>query len=176
MVPTRAKGKAEHSIVIIGAGPTGLGAASALQEAGHDNWVLVERDDTVGGLARSFRDERGFTWDIGCHVVFSHYDRFTQALDGLFAPGGWLHHDRASWIHILGTWVPYPFQANIRYLPPRPLELCLAGLRSVARRPAAPEFSDFDDFIVRTLGEGIADVFMRPYNKKVWGFQPSKSQ
>ena len=47
-------------IVIIGAGPTGLGAAWRLNEAGYDNWQLVESTDHAGGLASSFVDEKGF--------------------------------------------------------------------------------------------------------------------
>ena len=59
-------------LVIVGAGPTGLGAAHRLQERGHDDWVVLETSDGVGGLARSFTDAAGFTYDIGGHVLFSH--------------------------------------------------------------------------------------------------------
>ena len=57
-------------IVIIGAGPTGLGAAHMLQKSGFRDWVMYERCESVGGLAASFMDERGCTWDLGGHVVF----------------------------------------------------------------------------------------------------------
>ena len=43
--------------------------------------MLVEREATVGGLARSFRDEHGCTWDIGGHVVFSHYEYVHTVID-----------------------------------------------------------------------------------------------
>ena len=32
-------------IVIIGGGPTGLGAAIRLRELGHTNWLLLEKED-----------------------------------------------------------------------------------------------------------------------------------
>ena len=38
-------------IVIVGAGPTGLGAGYRLAELGHDDWDIFERTDHVGGLA-----------------------------------------------------------------------------------------------------------------------------
>lgn len=43
----------------------GLGAAWRLHEIGHDNWICFEENPTVGGLARTITDERGFLWDIG---------------------------------------------------------------------------------------------------------------
>ena len=51
------------SIVIIGAGPCGLGAAWRLHELGIDNYRLFEKNDHVGGLSASFADAQGFTWD-----------------------------------------------------------------------------------------------------------------
>ena len=51
--------------------------------------LIPERDDAVGGLSRSFVDERGFTWDIGGHVIFSHYPLYTRLLDELLTPAGW---------------------------------------------------------------------------------------
>ena len=54
-----------NKIAIIGAGPTGLGAAFRLTELGLSNFTVFEASDHAGGLASSFRDEAGFTWDIG---------------------------------------------------------------------------------------------------------------
>ena len=67
--------------LIIGAGPTGLGAAIRLQELGENSFAVLEANDYVGGLSASFKDEHGFTWDIGGHVIFSHYPYFDQLLD-----------------------------------------------------------------------------------------------
>ncbi len=158
-------------IIIVGAGPAGLGAARMLQESGFGDWTLYERTDRVGGLAGSFVDERGFTWDLGGHVVFSHYDRFTSLLDDLLGPTGWIEHERESWIRLMGRWVPYPFQNNLHRLPERERAECLAGLMKAAANRRAEPFADFDDFIVRTFGGAIADLFMRPYNWKAWGYR-----
>jgi len=70
-------------IVIIGGGPTGLGAAYRLHELGYDNWVLYEKYDYVGGHASSHVDARGFVWDEGGHVIFSHYPYFDKLVDDM---------------------------------------------------------------------------------------------
>jgi protoporphyrinogen oxidase len=69
----------EPRFVILGAGPTGLGAGYRLKELGRRNFTLYDRNPYVGGLAHSFTDEKGFTWDIGGHVMFSHYSSATTA-------------------------------------------------------------------------------------------------
>jgi protoporphyrinogen oxidase len=169
-MPTHIQGP----IVILGGGPTGLGAAHLLNLAGFDDWVLYERDDEVGGLSRSFRDDRGFNWDIGGHVVFSHYDIFTRLLDGLLGPDGWFEHQRECWVRVAGRWVPYPFQNNIRHLSREDCARCLEGLIRAALARSAVRPANFAEFISATFGEGIAELFMRPYNRKVWAYDPAK--
>ena len=74
-------GRSSPRIVVIGAGPTGLGAAHRLQELGHDDFVVLEANAEVGGLARSVVDDAGFTFDIGGHVLFSHYGYYDRVVD-----------------------------------------------------------------------------------------------
>ena len=45
-----------RKILILGAGPTGLGAARRLLELGHADWAVCERNPYAGGLSASFRD------------------------------------------------------------------------------------------------------------------------
>lgn len=68
-------------ILIVGAGPTGLCAAYRLKELGYTNWQLLEKSLAAGGLATSVTDAKGFTWDIGVHVLFSHFGFFDALLD-----------------------------------------------------------------------------------------------
>lgn len=157
-------------IIIIGAGPTGLGAAWRLHEIGGLDWTLLEANSYAGGLAASFQDDNGFTWDIGGHVQFSHYQYFDDVMDRLLAPEEWLHHERESYVRVSDTFVPYPFQLNFRHLPKDQVVACLVGLaRAVAAGPGKVP-GNFMDWILQTFGEGVADVFMRPYNRKVWAY------
>lgn len=53
---------------------------------------------------------------------------------------------------------------------------CLDGMIDAAleARVANTKPKDFDEWIVRMMGTGIADLFMRPYNYKVWAVPTTK--
>lgn len=153
-------------IIILGAGPCGLGAAYHLHKLGYTNWQLYERNSYVGGLSTSFIDDKGFTWDIGGHVLFSHYDYFDNAVAEALGDA-YYEHQRESWVRILQTWVPYPFQNNIRHLPDDALQKCVEGLRNL--RGSSLQSTNFREWLDTVFGNGIVKYFMEPYNNKVWG-------
>jgi protoporphyrinogen oxidase len=156
-------------ILIVGAGPTGIGAAYRLKKLGYTNFRVIEASSTAGGLASSYTDDKGFTWDIGGHVQFSHYDYFDEAMDVALGKDGWLHHERESWVWMAERFVPYPFQNNLRYLPPELIAKATRGLATRPPRTPSPT-QDFGTWVLQTFGEGIRDIFMAPYNYKVWAF------
>ena len=157
-------------ILILGAGCTGLGAAYRLHELGHYNFLVLEANSYPGGLSASFVDEKGFTWDLGGHVQFSHYDYFDDLMERAL-PGAWLQHVRQSYIWIRGKFVPYPFQNNLRHLPPHDLSACIKGLVHAQQKGHQPP-ANFHDWILESFGQGIADTFLLPYNFKVWAHPP----
>lgn len=152
-------------IAILGAGPTGLGAAYRLAELGHGSWEIYEREDHVGGLASSFVDPHGFIWDHGGHVMFSHYSYFDDLVERMLRDD-YDEHMREAWVWLHGRFVPYPFQNNIHRLPRDVFLECIMGIIE-AQRTIMPK-EDFGQYIAAVFGEGIADHFMRPYNFKVW--------
>jgi len=158
-------------IAIVGAGPTGLGAAYRLAQLGHADFTIYERNTWPGGLAASFRDAAGFTWDIGGHIQFSHYDDFDRAMDATMG-SDWLSHQRESWVWIRDRFIPYPFQNNTHFLPDAEKRACLLGL--VRRRNGdAGQPRNFEEWIRASFGDGIAETFMLPYNAKVWAYPAS---
>ena len=162
-----------------------------------------------GGLACTDCTPEGFLFDMGGHVIFSHYKFFDELVDaGLEAaealpcpndafwakeeksengssPNGgvdelppapsklWNTLQRVSYVRLKGRWVAYPFQNNISALGDDDKVSCLTGLAAASvesARLAGTRPRDFDEWILRTMGAGIADLFMRPYNFKVGRF------
>jgi len=119
-------------------------------------------------LAASFKDDKGFTWDIGGHVLFSHYDYVDKLVEKLLG-NQYLTHQRNAWIWLMNRWVPYPFQNNIRHLPKDKVVECLLGLIRIQNNKK-DSHENFEEWIRGTFGEGIAKYFMLPYNLKVWAY------
>lgn len=159
-------------IVILGAGPTGLAAGYRLRELGYENFLLLEARDKVGGLASSETSPNGFTYDIGGHVLFSHYEYFDRLFDTLLGDEYQLLL-RESWVWMCDRFLPYPFQNNIRYLPKDVVLECLMGLIEAQKQPLdLARFHNFEELIYGVFGRGIARHFMMPYNFKVWAHPP----
>ncbi|XP_022112034.1 uncharacterized protein LOC110991137 [Acanthaster planci] len=162
-------------IVIIGAGPTALGAAQRLyelkQEMNNTEIMVLEQRSQPGGLAGSERDERGFLWDMGGHVIFSHYSYFDHTLDR--AVPEWNQHVRAAFAFMKGSdgarrFIPYPVQRNIHAMHKLDQEKCLAGLEEISKFPTFASPRDFDEWLLLKFGRGLCELFMRKYNRKVW--------
>ncbi len=166
--------KINTEIAIIGAGPTGLGAAWRLNELGNQNWCLIEGSSRVGGLAGSITDDQGFLWDQGGHVLFSHYNYFDQAVDSCM-DGNWIDHIRNTWVWIKDSFIPYPLQNNIWRLPQQDLLNCMAGLLAVHNKiTSQPSNDNLEAWSLRHFGQGLSDLFFLPYNFKVWAYEPKQ--
>ena len=156
-------------VLIIGAGPTGLGAAYRLHELNYPDFQVLEERSYPGGLASSYKDTAGFTWDVGGHVQHSHYQYYDDVIDRVLGDRRY-YHEREAWIWLKGRFVPYPFQYNLHHLDPDDCTRALTELERAAtvRTDVVPE--NFADWIDATFGAGIGELFMHPYNSKVWGY------
>ena len=159
----------DNKIVIIGGGPCGLGAAIRLTELNHNNWVLFEKEDKCGGLSSTDIDNHGFLWDRGGHITFSHYDYFDKVVNSCVKK--WITHERESWIWMKDRFIPYPFQNNIHRLPKEDIVACLLPLiKSVSEKDYTKLSSNFDEWLLNNFGKGLYDIFLKPYNEKVWSY------
>ena len=163
----------DRRIAIIGAGPTGLAAGYRLRELGYRNFTIYEARDKVGGLASSETSRNGFIYDIGGHVLFSHYEYFDRLFDKLMG-NDYQELQREAWVWMFDRWLPYPFQNNIKYLPKPVILECVMGLIEAQKKPLdINQYENFEQFIHGVFGAGIAKYFMMPYNFKVWAHPPS---
>jgi protoporphyrinogen oxidase len=156
--------------LILGGGPTGLGAAYRLKELGESSFLVIDKNNELGGLSRTITDDKGFLWDIGGHIQFSHYEYFTDVMYKAISKDNWLSHEREAWVWLRNQFIPYPFQNNLRFLPKEEIWRCLEGIMNLMEDKNNTSIKNFKDWISKSFGHGIADLFMNPYNFKVWAY------
>ena len=156
-------------ILILGGGLTGLSTAYHLQELGHTDYLLAERENAPGGLCRSIQ-KNGFTFDYSGHLLHLHTPYGKKLVRTLLKDN--LHRVRRSaWINTRGVQVPFPFHAHLYALPKAVREACAKGLLQPAN---ITHPHSFKDWCVASFGAGIYEHFFRPYNTKLWGVAPSR--
>jgi UDP-galactopyranose mutase len=168
--------------VVIGAGPTGLSAAYHLGGASQQpDVLLVEREPEVGGWCRSVYDQ-GFTFDYAGHIMFSN-DPYVLEMYKLLLGDNVHWQNREAWVYSKNVYTRYPFQGSLYGLPPKVLKECLVGAIEARFGPlkgkagesgqngavlAQGEPKNFEEFIYRVWGAGVAKHFAVPYNEKLW--------
>jgi len=154
-------------VLILGGGLAGLSTAHHLGELGVRSRLVVEARPTFGGTAGSMK-AGGFTFDFTGHLLHLH-DPYGKKLILDLLKGNVATHSRRAWIHSEGVDTRYPFQANVRGLPPSAVLDCVSGFLETVHRPRAlAPNPDFLSWCRATFGEGITRRFMKPYNEKLW--------
>lgn len=159
----------KQPIVLLGVGPCGLAAAWELQQRGVP-FILFEASDHAGGLASSFVDGKGFTWDIGGHV-FASTDATVNHIFSLFTKKKFNTYIRNASIFLNNTFISYPFQYALSQLPKDIQTACLLGLKE---KTVHQRSNSFYDWILENFGSGMANYFFLPYNKKLWQYPITK--
>jgi protoporphyrinogen oxidase len=147
--------------VVVGAGVAGLSFAhSVLSEK--RSTVLVERNDHVGGLARSFR-YGDFYYDVGpkrFHTEDAEVLAFLLSILG----EDYLIVDRSSAVHLFGRYFPWPLDQRALFRLPFPV-MVSAGLDLLRRKPPADEVS-FTEYTRSRYGDTLYRLFFKPYTEK----------
>lgn len=144
--------------IIIGGGPAGIAAGLVCGTSS----TIIERSDSLGGLCKS-PVIGGAVFDLGGHSFHSPH---VEVKDLVFANCTMFEQQRDARCFVDGKLIPYPFQRNFHLLDDATRIACEQGLKSVSDVRAAQNYEDYLRF---RFGDGIAEKFLLPYNRKLWG-------
>jgi protoporphyrinogen oxidase len=157
-----------RAVVIIGAGPAGLTAAHELCKAGLRP-VVLERGETVGGLART-ATHKGFRFDIGGHRFYTKSETAEAIWREVLPPSDFQRRERLSRIHYKGRFLHYPLRASSMLFSLGLFEGLLILLSYVRARlfPSKDERT-FEQWVTNRFGRRLYRAFFKTYTEKVWG-------
>jgi len=166
---------ARPSVVILGAGPAGTGAAYQLTRKAVANVTVLEQRDVVGGNAGSF-DLDGLRVDYGSHRLHPACDpEILECIRGLLGDD-LLLRPRHGRIRLRGRWIHFPLKPVdlLLHLPKSfAVGVTVDTMRKLApRRLRTPE--TFASVLERSLGRTICQDFYFPYARKLWGLPPDQ--
>ncbi len=157
-------------VVILGAGPAGVGAAYQLARRGTALAMVLEQRDTVGGNAGSFQLD-GCWVDYGSHRLHPACDpEILRDLRELLGED-LLDRPRHGRIRLQGRWIHFPLKpVDLLFHLPRSFP---AGVAADLLRKLFPRAADgpetFATVLERALGRTICHEFYFPYARKLWG-------
>ncbi|HWN20738.1 MAG TPA: FAD-dependent oxidoreductase [Gaiellaceae bacterium] len=159
-------------VLVLGAGPAGVGAAYRAARAGH-RVVVLERSTAPGGMAGSF-EVGGQRVDHGSHRLHPTTDAAVLAELRRLLGGELQLRPRNGRIRLAGRWIAFPLRpADLLRRLPKGFALAAARDAALAplRRPGADTFAE----VVRAgLGPALAERFYFPYARKLWGLEPDR--
>jgi protoporphyrinogen oxidase len=150
----------KKNIMIAGAGITGLVLAYTLSRDGHDV-VLIEKEDRVGGLARSYAYD-GFVFDIGPHRFHSDLPEVNSLIHEVLDDDHRMI-TRKSGVQMFGSYFDWPlglssvFKLPIQQIVPIALDLF---------RRQSRNSGNFEDYIISKYGQTLYEIFFKPYTEK----------
>lgn len=153
--------------VILGAGPAGLAAGYRLLKHGESSFIILEKEATAGGLCRSVMVDGAPLDRGGGHFLDS---RNKDACDFLFSflpKSEWTHYKRISKIKLGNYLIDYPFELNLSQLPFHiRFRYLISYLHAILKKKKNSQ--TFENWVLATYGEQMAQDYLIPYNKKIW--------
>ena len=154
--------------LILGAGPAGLTVANRLMKKGITDFLVLEREETAGGLCRSVEVD-GAPFDIGGgHFLDVRRPKVNEFLFGFMPEDEWDKYDRDSRIVVNGNIVNHPIEANIWQMKIEDQVEYLKSIAVAGCNIGAPMPEAFVDWIYWKLGNKVAEDYMIPYNQKMF--------
>ncbi|MDR1266879.1 MAG: FAD-dependent oxidoreductase [Holosporales bacterium] len=153
-------------ILVLGSGPAGIAAGSALKERGLSP-VLFEKNQDWGGLCGNFSRE-GFRFDKFTHFAHS----LSPEMQARFHRSSPLRsHPPDASNYYKGIWLRNPAQ---HHLFPLSCEEKVAIIADYVRRPVLEHPRTYAEWLLSHYGETFARSFVFAYTRKYWRKEPQE--
>jgi protoporphyrinogen oxidase len=163
------------NILVLGAGPAGVGAAYQLTDQNKANVTILEMKEGPGGNSGSFFEE-GLYLDYGSHRL--HPACNAEILEDIkkILKDDLLLRPRHGRIRLNDKWIHFPLKASeliTKLSFSFSAGVCIDMLRSILQFGSGSNSEEnFATVLEANLGKTICREFYFPYAKKIWGLEP----
>ncbi|MBC8277677.1 MAG: FAD-dependent oxidoreductase, partial [FCB group bacterium] len=151
----------QKPILIVGAGIAGLTTAHLLAKAGK-NVIVVEMEDTIGGLARSFRYD-DFTFDIGPHRFHTDDQEVLQFIKEILGENS-MSIPRKSGVYMFGKYFEWPLASSSLFR--LPLHIMVKSFFDLIFKHKIQNPESFSEHTIAKYGNTLYKVFFKYYTEK----------
>lgn len=194
----------KKNVVIVGAGPAGLACALGLSEDPSFNIIIIEKLDSIGGLARTV-EWNGYKMDLGGHRFFTKSDRVMKLWKEILPIQGkpsiddiltgkdreieyekngpdpqiqdkvMLIRKRTSRIYFENKFYDYPVTLNKNTIINLGFKrLVKIGTSYIQSKVFPLPETNLENFFINRFGSELYSIFFKDYTTKVWGLEPSQ--
>ena len=161
IIDTYRKSLEESDIGVIGAGPSSLTLAIFTNQ----KISIYEQDEIAGGHAKSFKIGP-WTFDRGPHIMFSKDKKILNWM--IKTLGNNVHTSvRNNKVVIEDRFIHYPIENDLGSLSLDDRLACLMGYVQAHSRIHGA-ISNLDQWFRNNFGDGLTDLYFKPYNEKIW--------
>ncbi|MCK4265293.1 NAD(P)/FAD-dependent oxidoreductase [Candidatus Babeliales bacterium] len=160
-------------VVIIGAGPAGLTAGIELLKRSDHEVKILERDNIIGGLART-NDYKNYKFDIGPHHFITEKPEIEKWWKDLMGPD-FIKHHRFTRILYKKKYFNYPLN-GLNVIRNLNIFECVSCVLSYVKYRFFPikDIKSFEDWVINKFGKRLFNIFFKTYTEKVWGIPCNK--
>ena len=159
-----------YHTLILGAGISGLACGCAYLRNNNTDFLILEKSEKPGGLCKSFKVD-GFYFDYTGHLLHSLNPQIQEFICN-YLNINLNKFERIAEIYFRKQFIKYPFQFNISALPKKLFEQCLNdyinAINSKNLEIKSTEYDNYKNWLLAEFGRQICNLFMFPYNKKLW--------
>lgn len=154
--------------VIIGAGPAGLTAGYELLKTQKFNLEIIEKEDQIGGLAKTV-DYKNYKYDIGPHHYVTESKEIEVWWKNIVSKDEFVKLNRFTRIYYNKHFFLYPLQPINALMGLSPLE-SLRCIFSYFRYKILPKkVTSYEDWLSNRFGKRLFEIFFKSYTEKLWG-------
>ncbi len=150
-------------VLILGAGLTGMSAATSLRERA----LVLERSDRPGGLVKT-EDMNGYWFDHVVHLLHFKDMKDLELRIRNMMPDELQPMQPEAWVETREGISKYPLQMHLSGLNKLAIVRTIKDLVEVTYSKATKKPTNYKEFLTMTFGKYFCELFMFPYNRKVW--------